>query len=85
MASASTAADAAGSALQRGTLGAGQVVINPGVHRGTPRPIDPPVIDSPESAGRALDELFRVNAANTDRGDDDANDLIMIGHQPAPR
>jgi hypothetical protein len=85
VASASTAADAAGGALQRGTLGAGQVVINPGVHRGTPRPIDPPVIDSPEAAGRALDELFRINAANADRGDDAANDLIMISHQPVQR
>jgi hypothetical protein len=82
--SASPAADAAGGPLQRGTLGACQVVINPGVHRGTPRPTDLPVIDSPEATGRALDELFRINAANTDRGDA-ANDLIMIGPQPAPR
>ncbi len=41
--SACLAGDAAGGALQRGTLGPGQVVINPGVHRGTPRPTDLPV------------------------------------------
>jgi hypothetical protein len=49
-------------------------VINPGVHRGTPRPADLPVIDSPEAAGRALGELFLGNA---DRGDDAANDDLV--------
>jgi hypothetical protein len=36
--SASLAGDAVGGDSQRGTLETGQVVINPGVHHGTPRP-----------------------------------------------
>jgi len=72
--SASATGDAAGDALQRGMLGAGQVVINPGVHRGTPCPTCLPVIDSPEAAGRALGELFLANA---NRGNDAANDDLV--------
>lgn len=55
-------------------MGADQVVINPGAHRGTPRPTCLPVIDSPEAAGQALGELFLANA---DRGDDAANDDLV--------
>lgn len=69
-----SASIAAGSDPQRGTLGAGQVVINPGAHRATPRPTGLPVIDSPETAGQALGELFLANA---DRGDDAANDHLV--------
>jgi hypothetical protein len=76
--SASVTGDAAVGDPQRGTLETGQVVINPGVHRGTPRPASLPVIVSPEAAGRALGELFLANA---DRGDDAAVTVQV----PAPQ
>jgi hypothetical protein len=55
---ASLAGDAGWGDLQRGMLETGQVVINPGVHRGTPRPTDLPVIapqfPTTSPAGRRL-------------------------------
>ncbi len=72
--SASDAGDADGGDLQRDTLGTNQVVIDPGVHRGTPCLAGLPVIDSPEAAGRALGELFLANA---DRGNNAANDHLV--------
>ena len=72
--SASVTGDAAVGDPQRGTLETGQVVINPGAHRSTPCPAGLPVIVSPETARRALGELFLANA---DRGDDAANDDLV--------